>query len=242
MIEIIPSLSVYQRRLVKMAPGDYDNPVVYDQDPVEMAQELEAAGIRRIQLVDLDGAKQGSIVNREILKMMAGYTDLEVDFTGGIYTDSDIRAAFENGARYITAATVAAREPAFFASWIVSYGREKMVLAADSRDGKIVAGGWQNTTQIDVLDHIQFFYDRGIKYVKCTDLAKDGKMEGPALDLYGRILDRFPDLKVLASGGVSSVADIEQLEEMGVYGVLIGKAFYDGRIRLADLSKYLQAV
>jgi phosphoribosylformimino-5-aminoimidazole carboxamide ribotide isomerase len=173
--------------------------------------------------------------------MIAAYTSLAVDFSGGIYTDSDVRIAFESGARYITAASVAAKERNFFSSWIVSYGREKIALAADTQDDKIMTSGWQRNTNIDVMEHIEYYANRGIKYVKCTDVSRHGKLAGPSFDLYQKILERFPDIYLIASGGVGSVEDIVKLEEMGVHAVMFSTAYYEGKIDLKELEKIMVA-
>lgn len=241
MIEVIPSIAIYKGKCVKMAPGDFEHPVVYTIDPIELAQTFEEHGIKRVQMIDLDGAQRGKVVNYNILRLIANYTSLAVDFSGGIYTDSDVRIAFENGAKYITAASVAAKERNFFASWIVSYGREKIALAADTQDGKIMTRGWQRNTHIDVMEHIEFYMNRGIKYVKCTDVSRHGKLQGPSFDLYKEILERFPDIYLMASGGVGSVEDIVKLEEMGVHAVMFSTAYYDGRIDLKELEKIMVA-
>jgi phosphoribosylformimino-5-aminoimidazole carboxamide ribotide isomerase len=239
MIQIIPTIAIYKGKCVKMAPGDFENPEVYDVDPIGLAQSFEDHGIKRIQLIDLDGAKRGKVVNYNILRMIANYTSLAVDFTGGIYTDSDVRTCFENGARYVTAASVAATERSFFASWIVSYGREKIVLGADAKDGKIMTKGWQKNTNIDVMELIGYYVDRGVKYVKCTDVSLHGQMGGPAFDLYKEILEKYPEIYLLASGGVRSMDDIVKLEEIGVQGVMFSTAYYEGKIDLKDLEKLI---
>jgi phosphoribosylformimino-5-aminoimidazole carboxamide ribotide isomerase len=241
MIEIIPSIAIYNGKCVHMAPGDFENPVVYDADPIELAQTFENHGIKRIQLIDLDGAQKGRVVNHSILRMVASYTNLAIDFSGGIYTDSDVRIAFENGAKYITAASVAANERNFFSSWIISYGREKIALAADTQEGKIMTSGWQRNTNIDLIEHIEYYANRGIKYVKCTDITRHGTSKGPSFNLYRQILERFPDIYLMASGGVSSVEDIIKLEEMGVHAVMFSTAYYEGKIDLKDLEKIMVA-
>jgi phosphoribosylformimino-5-aminoimidazole carboxamide ribotide isomerase len=239
MIQIIPSITLYKGKCVKMAPGDFENAEVFDVDPIGLAQSFEDHGIKRIQLIDLDGAKRGRVVNHNILRMIAHYTNLAVDFSGGIFTDSDVRIAFENGAKFITADSVAANERNFFASWVVSYGREKIVLSADARDGKIVTHGWQKNTNIDLMEFLGYYVERGIKYVKCTDLGSVGKMQGPAFGLYKTILETYPDIYLLASGGVRSMDDIMKLEEMGVQGVMFSTAYYQGKIDLKDLEKLI---
>jgi len=239
MIEIIPAISVYQGKCVKVAPGDFENPTIYCDSPVEVAQTFEDNGIRRIHLVDLDGAKKGSVVNHEVLRMIAGYTNLAVDFTGGIHTEADAQMAFENGAKFVTAASVAATDREFFTTWITHFGREKIVLAADALHGEIVTDGWRKSTGIDLFEQISFYYEKGIKYVKCTDVGRDGTLEGPAIGMYEQILADFPDIRLLASGGVRGTADIHRLAEIGVFGVMFGKAYYEGRIKLKDLREYL---
>jgi phosphoribosylformimino-5-aminoimidazole carboxamide ribotide isomerase len=238
MIQIIPSISIYQGKCVKVAPGNFEHPIIYKEDPIELAQAFEHHGIKRMHLIDLDGVLQRRVINYPILRMMSAYTSLEIDFTGGMYTDSDVRTAFENGAKYVTAASVAATERNFFTSWIVSYGREKIVLGADTQDGKIMTRGWRKNTGIDLMEHIGYYYERGIKYVKCTDVSRDGTLQGPNIDLYRQILESFPDIFLLASGGVRSLEDIEHLQEIGVHGVIFGKALHEGNIRLEEL-KYL---
>lgn len=239
MIEIIPSISVYQGKCVKVPPGDFDNPVIYCDSPLEVAQAFEDGGIRRVHLVDLDGAKKGSVVNHEVLRMIAGYTSLAIDFTGGIHTEADARTAFDNGAAFVTAASVAATDRERFSAWIGHFGREKVVLAADTLNGKIVTDGWRTSTDIGLRDQVAFYHQKSIKYVKCTDVGRDGTLEGPSIELYEQILTDFPDICLLASGGVRNTADIRRLAEIGVFGVMFGKAYYEGKIKLKDLRDYL---
>jgi phosphoribosylformimino-5-aminoimidazole carboxamide ribotide isomerase len=240
MIEIIPSLSIYQGKCVKVAPGDFDHLTVYGNDPLEVAQEFEDQGIKRISLIDLDGAKAGEAVNYDILEMLARYTDLSIDFSGGINSEDDVRTAFECGAKHIAAASIAARNPEVFASWVVSYGRERIILVADAKEGKVITGGWIHKTEIDLMTHIEYFYERGIKYVKCTDVSRDGSLSGPSIDLYQRIMAAYPEIQLIASGGVSSVQDIISLQEIGVYGVMFGRAYYEKKINLQALQASLQ--
>lgn len=239
MIQIIPSISIYQGKCVKVPPGDFENPIIYGDSPVEVAQAFEDHGIRRIHLIDLDGAKKGSVVNQNVLQMIAGYTRLAVDFTGGIHTASDVEVAFGSGAMYVTAASVAVTDREQFSEWITGYGREKIILAADAINGKIITDGWRRNTEVDLLELIGFYHAKGIKYVKCTDVNRDGKMQGPAIQMYKRILESFPDICLLASGGVRTIDDIEQLAVAGVYGVIFGKAYYEGKIKLEDLRAYI---
>jgi phosphoribosylformimino-5-aminoimidazole carboxamide ribotide isomerase len=238
MIEIIPSISILNGKFVRLQKGDFANEKVYEEDPLELAKKFEDHGIRIIHLVDLDGARRGSPVNYHILETIAGYTNLRINFSGGINTDGDISKAYEYGATSITAATIAVNKPDWFASWIISYGRNRIVLGADALNEKILIKGWEKKTEIDIYDHVDNFYFRSLKYIKTTDISRDGLMEGPSFDLYKKLIDRFPGLCVLASGGVRSVDDISRLEELGVYGVIFGKALYENKIDLKSLEKF----
>ncbi len=237
-MQIIPSILIHNGKVIRLKQGDYSKEVVYKNSPIDLAREFEDHGVEVVHLVDLDGAKRSSPINYHILEAIAGHTNLKVDFTGGISTDGDISKAYEYGASYITAATIAAFQPELFASWIVSYGREKMTLGADALNGKIAIKGWIKRTEIDLFDHIDYFYSRGLKYVKTTDISRDGLMEGPSFELYQQIIDRFPGIQVLACGGVRNIDDIDRLNEMGLFAVIVGKALYEGKIKLKDLSKY----
>ena len=239
MIQIIPSITVMKGKTTRLMQGDYNRETVYDQSPLEVAQQFEDAGVSKVHLVDLEGARRGASVNFEVLETIAGHTGLEVSFSGGLYNDGDILKAYEYGASNIIAATIAAYRPDYFSSWIMSYGREKITLGADSINGKVAIRGWQKDTEIDLFEHIDHFYSRGLKYVKTTDIPKHGTMSGPSIELFKEIMDRFPDICLLASGGVRSVDDIDQLSELGVWGVVVGKAFYEGALSLKDLEKYL---
>jgi phosphoribosylformimino-5-aminoimidazole carboxamide ribotide isomerase len=238
MIEIIPSISILNGKFVRLQKGDFSSEKIYKESPLDTAKRFEDHGIRIIHLVDLDGAKRGSPVNYHILETIAGYTNLRINFSGGIATDGDISKAYEYGATSITAATVAVNKPDYFASWIISYGRNKIVLGADALDGKIAIRGWQKGTQIDISDHIENFYMRSLKYVKTTDISKDGLMEGPAFEMYDTLIKKFPGLCILASGGVRSVEDIKKLNDQGVYGVIFGKALYEDKIAIKDLEYF----
>ncbi|MEQ9305601.1 MAG: HisA/HisF-related TIM barrel protein, partial [Marinoscillum sp.] len=193
-------------------------------------------GISRIHLIDLEGAKKGTPVNYPTLEMISGHTDLKINFAGGLHTDGDIIKSFEFGAESIAAATIAVYNKELFANWLMSYGREKVSLSADTLNGVIKVGGWQKDTKIRLEEHIEYFYDRGLKYLKTTDISKDGVMEGPSFKLYEQLTKRFPELCIFASGGVRNTDDIKQLRELGLYGVIFGKAFYEGNITLKDLE------
>ncbi|HNR73275.1 MAG: 1-(5-phosphoribosyl)-5-((5- phosphoribosylamino)methylideneamino) imidazole-4-carboxamide isomerase [Bacteroidetes bacterium OLB12] len=242
MIQVIPSIAIRKGKVVKMRKGDPASEKAYDENPLDLAKRFEDHGIEVIHLVDLDGAEKGSPKNYHVLEAVAGHTDLKVDFTGGICTDGDIGKAFEYGADYITASSIAVTNPQLFASWIISYGREKMTLGADVTDiesKKIAFRGWQKKADITLFDQLQFFYDRGLKYVKSTDISRDGVLEGPAFSFYQEIVKQFPDLKVLASGGIRGVDDIKRLNDIGVFAVIFGKAYYEGVLNLKDLEQFL---
>lgn len=242
MIQVIPSIALRKGKVVKMRKGDPTSEKAYDENPLDLAKRFEDHGIEVIHLVDLDGAEEGTPKNYHVLEAIAGYTDLKIDFTGGLTTDGDIGKAYEYGADYITASSIAITKPELFASWIVSYGREKMTLGADVIDihSKLLATrGWQKKTEIHLFDHLQYFYDRGLKYAKCTDISRDGVLEGPAFSFYQEIIDKFPELKVLASGGVRGVDDIKKLNDMGVFAVIFGKAYYEGVLKLEELEQFL---
>jgi phosphoribosylformimino-5-aminoimidazole carboxamide ribotide isomerase len=239
MIQIIPSISVINGKVTRLKQGDYNSETVYKDSPVDVARRFEEVGIKKIHIVDLDGSLKGSPVNYHVLEAIAGYTDLKIDFSGGISTDGDISKCYEYGASSITASSVAINNKKLFASWLVSYGREKITLGADALDGKISIRGWQKSTDIDLFDHLDYYYMRGIKYVKTTDIAKDGIQEGPNFELYKQLIAKFKDINVIASGGVRSVDDIKKLEEIGVSAVIFGRAYYEGNLTLSDLKSLL---
>lgn len=240
MIKIIPSIYVIKGKLVRVHKAEFDRVLEYDKDPLEVARKFEDHGIDQVHMIDLEGAKTGHPVNYGVLETIAGYTNLKINFSGGITTDGDISKAYEYGATYITAASVAVTQRELFASWIITYGREKISLGADALNHKIAIRGWLKDTNIDVVDHIEYFYDRGLKYVKTTDISKHGELKGPAFELYKELLNKFPSLCILASGGVSSVEDIEELKDLGLYGVIIHKAFYEEKIKLKEIERFTQ--
>jgi phosphoribosylformimino-5-aminoimidazole carboxamide ribotide isomerase len=242
MIQVIPSIAIRNGKVVKMRKGDPSSEKAYNENPLDLAKRFESHGIEVVHLVDLDGAERGSPKNYHVLETIAGHTDLKVDFTGGICTDGDIDKAYEFGAAYITASSIAVTNPELFASWIISYGREKMTLGADVTDivsKKIAFRGWLKKSEITLFDHLQYFYDRGLKYVKSTDVSRDGVLEGPAFSFYQEIVDNFKDLKVLASGGVRGVDDIKKLNDIGIFAVIFGKAYYEGILKLKDLEQFI---
>ncbi len=227
---IIPAIDIINGQCVRLTQGDYDQKKVYNANPLEVAQQFEAAGVTRLHLVDLDGAKAKHIVNHKVLEKIATHTGLQIDFGGGLKSHEDVRIAFDSGASQITGGTVAVKNREMFLEWLEEYGSEKIILGADVRNAQIAVGGWQEQTSLDLFDFLQFFVGKGIQYVICTDISKDGMMQGPAFELYGQILTQFPSLKLIASGGVSNNEDIRRLEEMDLYGVIVGKAIYEGKV------------
>jgi phosphoribosylformimino-5-aminoimidazole carboxamide ribotide isomerase len=241
MIQVIPSIAIRKGRVVKMRKGDPLSEKAYDENPLDLARRFEDHGIEVVHVVDLDGAETGNPVNYHVIQAIAGYTDLKIDFTGGISTDGDISKAYESGADYITASSIAIADPELFASWIITYGREKMTLGADVLDihtKNIAFRGWQNKSELTLFEHLEFFYDRGLKYVKSTDISRDGVLEGPAFSFYEELRQRFPELSILASGGVRGVDDIKCLQDMGIFAVIFGKAYYEGILKLKDLEQF----
>lgn len=239
MIEIIPAIDLIDGKCVRLSQGDYAQKIVYNENPVEVARMFADAGIRRLHLVDLDGAKAHHIVNHKVLSDIAHKTDLVIDFGGGLKSDNDLRIAFESGASMVTGGSIAVRNPEVFESWIARYGAEKIILGADVKDEKVAVGGWIETTDLDLMPFIKKYTDKLINKVICTDISKDGMLQGPAIDLYQRILAQFPDLYLIASGGVSCLQDVERLQDAAVPAVIVGKAFYENRIKLSDLKAFV---
>jgi phosphoribosylformimino-5-aminoimidazole carboxamide ribotide isomerase len=241
MFEIIPSIWLINGKCVRLERGDFSTEEVISHNPLEIAQAFEGIGIKRVHLVDLDGARRGEPKNYHILEAIAGYTDLQVDFTGGITTDGDVIKSFEFGAKSVTIASAAVNYPERFAQLLLSYGREKINLAADTNpeDHKIKIKGWLKKTEIDLFDHIEFFYERGLKFLKCTDVSRDGVMEGPSFELYQEILTKFPLIHLAASGGVRGTDDFKRLRDMGLKAVVFGRAYYEGKISLGELEKFI---
>lgn len=237
-MQLVPSIAIKDGKVVRLTKGDYASAKVYDQNPIDLAKQFKDHGIRRIHMVDLDGAAKGKVVNYHILEAVAGHTHLAVNFSGGVHTDGDITKILECGAESVTCATMAVYARDLFAAWIMSYGREKIALAADSLDGLIRVGGWQKDTKIDIYDHINYFYERGLKYLKTTDISKEGGLKGPSFVLYEEILKKYPGIFLFASGGIRNVKDIEKLQSIGVQGAVFGKAFYEGHITLKDIEKF----
>jgi len=239
MIEIIPAIDLIDGKCVRLSQGDYQQKTIYNENPLEVAKMFADAGIRRLHLVDLDGAKAHHIVNHKVLETIASKTNLIIDFGGGLKSDDDLRIAFECGASMVTGGSIAVRNPEVFASWIEKFGGEKIILGADVKDEKIAVGGWIETTDLELMPFIQNYMGKGISKVICTDISKDGMLSGPATDLYKKMLEQEPTMYLIASGGVSSIRDIEMLIENKVPAVITGKAIYEGKIKLPELAKFL---
>jgi phosphoribosylformimino-5-aminoimidazole carboxamide ribotide isomerase len=237
-MHIIPAIDLIGGKCVRLSQGDYSSKIEYHDDPVEMAKRFEGAGIKRLHLVDLDGAKAKKIVNGAVLEGICKQTSLMVDFGGGIQADQEIEKAFTLGATQVTGGSIAVKNSALFQEWIRKYGTERIILGADAKDRKIAVGGWEETTSEDLIPFIKDYVSKGISYVICTDVAKDGLLQGPSVELYQEILQEIPGLKLVASGGVSSMKDLEELEKVGVYGAIVGKAYYEGRVSLEELASF----
>ncbi len=236
-MRIIPAIDIIEGKCVRLSKGNYNTKKIYNEDPLEVAKSFEDAGLQYLHLVDLDGAKAKHIVNWKVLEKLATKTSLKIDFGGGVKSDQDLRIAFESGANQITGGSIAVKEPILFTSWITAYGADKIILGADALDGKIAVSGWQEGTDQDIEAFISEYVDKGISYVISTDIAKDGMLEGPSFELYDSILKELPDLKLIASGGVSNIDDLVKLKENGLEGAIVGKAIYENRITLKELQK-----
>ncbi|MBE6328608.1 MAG: 1-(5-phosphoribosyl)-5-[(5-phosphoribosylamino)methylideneamino]imidazole-4-carboxamide isomerase [Bacteroidales bacterium] len=239
MIEIIPAIDIIDGKCVRLSQGDYEQKKVYNENPLEVAKMFESVGIKRLHLVDLDGAKAKHIVNYKVLERIATNTTLTIDFGGGLKSDDDLRIAFECGAKMVTGGSVAVKDRETFLSWIAKFGSDRIILGADVKDKKIAVGGWLETTNLELFPFVEKYKEEGINKIICTDISKDGMLAGPSIELYKEILQEFPDLYLIASGGVSSMNDIEQLQEANVPAVITGKAIYEGKIKLNELSSFL---
>ncbi|GAB1358302.1 1-(5-phosphoribosyl)-5-[(5-phosphoribosylamino)me thylideneamino]imidazole-4-carboxamide isomerase [Porphyromonadaceae bacterium] len=239
MIQLIPAIDIIEGKCVRLSQGDYDRKTIYNEDPLEVAKEFEDNGLKRLHLVDLDGAKAHQIVNWKVLERIANHTSLVIDFGGGLKKDKDLEIAFECGASMITGGSIAVKNTEVFESWIARYGADRIILGADVKDRKIAVSGWLEDTSLELLPFLEGYINKGITQVISTDISKDGMLSGPSIPLYKEMLEAFPRLVVIASGGVSSIADIEALEEVGVPAVIFGKAIYEGRIALKELSRFI---
>lgn len=238
MITIIPAIDLIDAKCVRLSQGDYNQKTVYNENPLEVAKMFEDAGISRLHLVDLDGAKAKHIVNHKVLETIASKTNLVIDFGGGLKSDEDLRIAFECGAKMVTGGSIAVKDRETFLHWIETYGPEKIILGADAKDKMIAVSGWQEVSELSILDFIESYTGKGIRQVISTDIARDGMLTGPSIELYKEIMEKFPNLGLIASGGIASMKEIYELDEMGIPGVITGKAIYENRISLKEIEKF----
>jgi phosphoribosylformimino-5-aminoimidazole carboxamide ribotide isomerase len=239
MIKIIPAIDLIDGKCVRLSQGDYSKKTIYNENPLEVAKMFEGAGIQHLHLVDLDGAKQKKIVNHKVLHEITNKTSLKIDFGGGVQSDEMIEIAFENGASQVTGGSIAVKNPSLFLAWLEKFGPEKIILGADAHHEMIAISGWEVSTQKSMYSFVNQWVETGIRYCISTDVAKDGMLMGPSFSIYNRLKLENPSLKIIASGGIASVNDIEKLNEMGLYGVIIGKAIYEGKIKLEELKALL---
>ena len=235
-MEIIPAIDLIDGKCVRLTEGDFAQKTIYNENPVEVAKQFEAAGISRLHLVDLDGAKAGKVVNWKVLESITRETAMVVDFGGGIKTADEVQKVFDLGARYATIGSIAVKNESLLLEWFEKYGADKFLVGADVKNEKLAIGGWLESTGIDIIEFIAKYMGHGIRQLFCTDVSKDGKLEGPSLDLYRKIMQHFPQLHFIASGGVSSMEDLYSLKEIGCKGVIVGKAIYENRITLGELT------
>ena len=244
-MRIIPAIDIIDGKCVRLSKGDYNTKIIYNENPLEVAKEFEAHGIEYLHLVDLDGAKSSQIVNYKILEQIATKTKLKIDFGGGLKSDADLKIAFESGANQITGGSIAVKNRPIFEKWIAEYGADKIILGADANNEKVAVSGWLEDSNEELIPFIQEYQNKGIQYVICTDIAKDGMLEGPSFDLYTKILEqcnvksRGVQIKLIASGGISTFDELPKLAELGCEGTIIGKAIYEGRISLKQLEDFI---
>ena len=238
-MRIIPAIDIIEGKCVRLSKGDYNTKIIYNENPLEVAKSFEAHGIEYLHLVDLDGAKSNQIVNYKILEQIASQTNLKIDFGGGLKSDVDLKIAFESGASQITGGSIAVKNRLIFEKWIAEYGSNKIILGADANNEKVAVSGWLEESNEDLVPFIKNYQSKGIQYVICTDIAKDGMLEGPSFDLYAKILAESRGIKLIASGGISTFDELPKLAELGCEGTIIGKAIYEGRISLKELENYI---
>lgn len=238
-MRIIPAIDIIEGKCVRLSKGDYSTKKIYNENPLEVAKNFEAHGIRHLHLVDLDGAKSKHIVNHKILEEIATQTGLKVDFGGGLKTDDDLRIAFESGASQITGGSIAVKNPETFKSWLQKFGSDKIILGADAHHRKVAISGWLEESEEEVVEFIKKYEEQGVSYVICTDISKDGMLEGPSFDLYEEILATTENYKLIASGGISTYDELPRLAQMGCEGTIIGKAIYENRISLKQLENFI---
>lgn len=238
-MRIIPAIDIIDGKCVRLSQGDYNTSKIYNENPLEVARQFQDHGIEYLHLVDLDGAKSKHIVNHKVLEKIASGTDLKIDFGGGLKSDKDLEIAFNSGASQITGGSIAVKHPETFLSWLEKFGNEKIILGADAKNEKVAVSGWQEDSKEDLLPFIKKYNQKGVQYVICTDIAKDGMLQGPSFQLYEKILEELPGLKLIASGGIAEFDDLPKLQEIGCEGAILGKAIYEGRISLKQLEKFI---
>jgi phosphoribosylformimino-5-aminoimidazole carboxamide ribotide isomerase len=237
-MQIIPAIDIIEGKCVRLTEGDYAQKKIYNEDPLEVAKQFEGVGLMRLHLVDLDGAKSGKVINWKVLEKIANKTNLVIDFGGGIKTEATLKTVLDTGATYATIGSLAVKERAVFEQWIERFGADIFMLGADVHSEKIAVGGWLEKTEIDVYDFIGSYMNKGVTQLFCTDIQKDGKLEGPSIELYQKILQQFPTLQLIASGGVSQLKDLEELRTIGCSSAIVGKAIYENKISLSELSTF----
>jgi len=238
-MRIIPAIDIINGKCVRLSKGDYATKIIYNENPLEVAKMFEAHGVQFLHLVDLDGAKSSHIVNYKVLENIASKTNLSIDFGGGLKSDNDLRIAFESGANQITGGSIAVKNPAIFKSWLQKYGADKIILGADATNEKVAVGGWLEESDKELLPFIQNYINEGVSYVICTDISKDGMLQGPSFELYQKILNEISNVKLIASGGISTFEEIPKLAAMGCEGTIIGKAIYEHKISMKKIENYI---
>ncbi|MBI2730640.1 MAG: 1-(5-phosphoribosyl)-5-[(5-phosphoribosylamino)methylideneamino]imidazole-4-carboxamide isomerase [Sphingobacteriales bacterium] len=236
---IIPAIDIIDGKCVRLTQGDYSQKKIYNENPLEVAMEFEDAGLTRLHLVDLDGAKAGAVKNWKVLETIAAKTSMIIDFGGGIKKEEDVKIVFDSGAALATVGSIAVKNEAEFVKWLLQFGADKFLLGADVKDEKIAVAGWLETTDVWIYDFIEKYIQHGVQQIFCTDVTKDGKLEGPSIDLYKNIISQFPQLHFIASGGVSNLKDLDDLQHIGCSGAIVGKAIYENRITLDELKKFI---
>jgi phosphoribosylformimino-5-aminoimidazole carboxamide ribotide isomerase len=237
-MQIIPAIDIIDGKCVRLTEGDYAQKKIYNEDPLEVAKAFEGIGLMRLHLVDLDGAKAGQVVNWKVLEKIANNTELKIDFGGGIKTEATLKTVLDTGATYATIGSLAVKNELLFQEWIARFGAKVFMLGADVLEEKIAIGGWLEKTEISVFDFMKSYIDKGVKQIFCTDIKKDGKLQGPSIELYQKIIEQFPGLHLIASGGVSSLDDLIELEEIGCSAAIVGKAIYENKITISELANF----
>ena len=238
-MRIIPAIDIINGKCVRLSKGDYSTKIIYNENPLEVAKMFENHGVKYLHLVDLDGAKSSHIVNHKILEQIASKTNLKIDFGGGLKSDADLKIAFESGANQITGGSIAVKNPAIFKSWLEKYGSDKIILGADALNEKIAVNGWLEDSDEDLIPFIQNYQKEGVKYVICTDISKDGMLQGPSFELYQKIISQASNIKLIASGGISTFVELPKLAEMGCEGTIIGKAIYEHKISMKEIENFI---